>query len=230
MSVTEQIELRAKTASDTPRLAAWSSSPSSIKNNTADANQLLGKADGRRDAGGQSDRQRHRAGDHAGPHHAATVTIAAREAEQTLATISGTTERTLGTVTGEAERTLNQVFGHYENLWLGRTEAISGQIETRTRAVTEQIEIRIEQFANTLQTNSVTAAQALNDASGAAERTLTRSPTRPSAPSPTSPAKPSVRSARSSAASRTCGSAASTRSTSTSTRGPSPWPRRSMAA
>ncbi len=64
------------------------------------------------------------------------------------------------------------MFGHYENLWLGRTEAISSQIETRTRAVTEQMESRMEQFASTLHNNSVTAAQALNDASGAAERTL----------------------------------------------------------
>ena len=59
----------------------------------------------------------------------------AGEAERSIGALTETTERTLTGVTGNAETTLNKVFTHFENLWLGRTEAISGQIEQRTRAV-----------------------------------------------------------------------------------------------
>ena len=75
-------------------------------------------------------------------------------------------------VSSETEKTLNKVFTHFENLWLGRTEAISGQIEQRTRAVSEALETRIEHLAATITNNANTATQALGNASGEAERTL----------------------------------------------------------
>ena len=58
-------------------------------------------------------------------------------------------------------------------LWLGRTEAISGQIETRTKR--DHRAARTPAWSSSparCATNSAAATQALDDASGAAERTL----------------------------------------------------------